>query len=302
LDEYDASDIVEILKAAIEFNLEELIDFLQSFLIENKKNWMEQNFNIIYQISFENDSLPDLQEFCIELTSKEPEKILNSPNFVSMSEKALISLIQNDNLQISEVQVWEYVLKWGLAQNPGLSLDSPNCSKDDFITLKNTLQRCIPHMRFYNLSSTEFTNKVLPYKKVIPKELYKDLLVYFLEPGSKQSKPRISNATNINATIVTPLNAATTLNTTRESVVTSQPTTSNTAREPEVTSHLTSTTLNAAVTSQQTWEYEQPFLIETPLVNTRKGIQSLYQEYENSNDIYRQRILVCHHLLRINFI
>ncbi|RGB40395.1 hypothetical protein C1646_811390 [Rhizophagus diaphanus] len=50
-------------------------------------------------------------------------------------------------------------------------------------------------MGFYNLTSKEFYDKVLPYKKILPKELYKDLLATFLNlnPDSKpigKSKPR----------------------------------------------------------------------------------------------------------------
>ena len=65
-------------------------------------------------------------------------------------------IIQNDNLQMSEIQVWESVLKWGLVQNPELPSDPTAFSKNNFNTLKNTLQQCIPFIRFYNLSSKEF--------------------------------------------------------------------------------------------------------------------------------------------------
>jgi hypothetical protein len=81
LAEYDTLDIIKILVTANELSLQELISYLQSFLIENKINWMEQNFNLIYQTSFENNSFSDLQKFCIELISKQPEKIFNSPDF-----------------------------------------------------------------------------------------------------------------------------------------------------------------------------------------------------------------------------
>ncbi|GBB87311.1 hypothetical protein RclHR1_13740006 [Rhizophagus clarus] len=83
--------------------------------------------------------------------------------------------IRHENFQMSDVQVWEYVLKWGISQNPELSSDPSSYSKDDFNTLKNTLQQCIPFIRFYNLTSKEFLNKVYPYKKVIPKELLDNL-------------------------------------------------------------------------------------------------------------------------------
>ena len=104
LEEYDAPDIMNLLVAASELNLQELVIHLQSFLIENKKNWLEENFNWIHQISFEH-TFSDLQKFCTNLMSKKPEKVFNSADFVSIPEKSLITLIQNDNLPISDVRV-----------------------------------------------------------------------------------------------------------------------------------------------------------------------------------------------------
>jgi len=188
---------------------------------------MEKNFNLMYKISFENDSFLELQKFCTDLMSKEPEKIFKSIDFVSISEKSLVTLIQNDNLPISDVQVWGYVLKWGLAQNPELSSDPSDYSKNDFNNLKNTLQQCIPFIKFYNLTPKEFSDKVLPYKKVLPKELYKELLKYFLDHDSKpndkskskgtreiKSEPQITKKTkeigltNIDSKLITNENAA----------------------------------------------------------------------------------------------
>ena len=180
MEEYDNSDIIKILVAASELSLQELITYLQSFLIENKANWMEQNFDLIYQTSFENDSFSELQKYCTDLITKGPDKIFKSPNFSSIPEKLLVSIIQNDNLQVNEIQIWEHVLKWGIAQNPELPFDVTDYSKDDYKTLKNTLQQCIPFIRFYNLTSKEFMDKVLPYEKILPKDLYKDLLKSFL--------------------------------------------------------------------------------------------------------------------------
>ena len=132
----------------------------------------------------------ELQKFCTDLISDDPEKIFNSPDFTSISEKSLVSLIQNGNIQASKIQVWDHVLKWGLAQNPELPSDPTSYSKDDFNTLKDTLQQCIPFIRFHNLDSKEFSKKVLPYRKTLPKELYNELLEYFLDNDSKKSIPR----------------------------------------------------------------------------------------------------------------
>ncbi|GBB88676.1 hypothetical protein RclHR1_15230001 [Rhizophagus clarus] len=209
LEEYDTSDIVKILVASNELNLQELITHLQSFLIENKKNWMEENFNLIYKTSFENNSFSKLQDFCIEFMSKDPEKILNSIDFTSLSEKCLISLIQHDNLQMNVIQVWENVLKWGIAQNPGLSLDPSSYSKDDFNSLKNTLQLFIPFIKFYDLTSKKFLDKVYPYKKILPKELRENLVRHYLNYDHKpidESEPKIAkevSSRSIDSRIIT---------------------------------------------------------------------------------------------------
>ncbi|CAB4441501.1 unnamed protein product [Rhizophagus irregularis] len=102
LEEYDTLDIIKILVSG---------------------NLMEFNFDLIYKTSFENDSFLELQEFCNNLITKEPNKIFKSLNFSSISEKLLVSLIQSDNLQMNEIQVWKDVLRWGLAQNPKLPSD-----------------------------------------------------------------------------------------------------------------------------------------------------------------------------------
>jgi hypothetical protein len=200
LEEYDALDIIKILVAAAELNLQKLIAYLQSFLIKNKANWMEQNFSLIYQTSSINDSFLELQKFCTDLISEKPEKIFESQDFTSIPEKSLISLIQNDNLQMHEVQVWKHVLRWGFAQNPEISSDSTSLSEDDFNILKNTLQQCVSSIRFHNLTSKEFLDNVFPYKEILPKELYIDLLKCFLDCDntSNKSKPRATKKSNLN--------------------------------------------------------------------------------------------------------
>ncbi|CAB4437681.1 unnamed protein product [Rhizophagus irregularis] len=207
--EYDILDIIKILLAANELSIQELIPHLQSFLIKNKTNWMEQNFNLIYQTSFENNSFLDLQKFCTKLISKQPEKIFNSSDFTSIPEKALISLIQHDKVKMSEVQIWEHVLKWGIAKNPGLSSDPSSYSNDDFNVLKNTLQQFIPLIKFNEFTSREFLNKVYPYKKVIPEDLQDNLFKYFLDHDyvpRKKSEPQIIkelNTKGIDSNIIT---------------------------------------------------------------------------------------------------
>ncbi|GET03253.1 kinase-like domain-containing protein [Rhizophagus clarus] len=93
-------------------------------------------------------------------------------------------------LVASNELIWEQVLKWGIAQNPELPSDPSSYSKNDFITLKNTLQQLIPFINFFNLTSKEYLDKVYPYKKIIPKDLRENLFKHFMDQPNNNSEPK----------------------------------------------------------------------------------------------------------------
>ncbi|RGB27271.1 hypothetical protein C1646_819872 [Rhizophagus diaphanus] len=117
---------------------------------------------------------------------------------------------------MKEIEVWEYLLKWGLAQNPTLLPDPNTWLDNDFENMKNTLQHCLPLVRFFSLSSKEFLQKVRPYKKILKGQLYEDLLNSHLDPDSEPtnniSLPRnIKNDEIIDSKIVNNLNIISTI-------------------------------------------------------------------------------------------
>src|SRR6266487_4508175 len=152
LNEQDTSEFLKVLVAADVLCLQELIDYLQKYLIESKSEWMEEHFNITQRVSSQSNNLLKLQQFCADFIAKSPEKIFESPYFTTLPEKYLVQIIKNDGLQMKEVEIWEHVLKWGLAQNPTLIPDPDSWSDDDFKTIENTLQNCLPSIRFFCLS------------------------------------------------------------------------------------------------------------------------------------------------------
>ncbi|GBC04824.1 hypothetical protein RclHR1_00590010 [Rhizophagus clarus] len=196
LNERDTSDVFKILVAADVLCLQELVDYLQDLLIENGSEWVERNFGHAHQASFQSNNLLKLQRFCTTLMANSPEKAFKSFDFTSLSEGTLIQLIKRDDLQMKEIEVWEYVLKWGLAKNPTLIPDPDTWTDDDFRTMKITLQNCLPLIRFFSLSSKEFSTKVRPYKKLLNHQLSEDLIQSYMDPDSKP-KENISPPRNI---------------------------------------------------------------------------------------------------------
>ncbi|GBB91476.1 hypothetical protein RclHR1_01880007 [Rhizophagus clarus] len=201
LNEHEASEILKILVAANELLLQELIDYLQEYLIKNKSEWIEQHIILTYRISFQSNSLLGLQKFCADFMNEFPEKIFKSLDFTSLSEASLISIIKKDDLQMKEIEIWEHVLKWGLEKNPSLLPDSTTWSDNDFKVMENTLQNCIPEIRFFSLSSKDFSQKVRPYRKLLKHQLYEELLGSYLdsniEPSNNILLPRYKNIDGI---------------------------------------------------------------------------------------------------------
>ncbi|CAB4438881.1 unnamed protein product [Rhizophagus irregularis] len=201
LNEQEPSETLKILSAADELHLQELVDYLQKYLIENKIEWMEQHFGLVYQTGIQRNSLLELQNFCTNYMTKSPHKVFKSFDFISLSEKSLVSLIKRDDLQMKEVEVWDHVLKWGLEKNHTLLSDPTTWSDDDFKMMESTLQQCLPLIRFFSLSSEDFFQKVRPYKKLLKCQLYEELLESYLNPNSKPNDnillPRFRNIDGI---------------------------------------------------------------------------------------------------------
>ncbi|RHZ45079.1 hypothetical protein Glove_692g22 [Diversispora epigaea] len=67
-----------------------------------------------------------------------------------------------------------------IAKYPGLIFDK--CSKEKFLTLKITLQQCLPLIRYFHISNTEILDKIIPYKKILDKQLWKDIIQHLGAP------------------------------------------------------------------------------------------------------------------------
>lgn len=150
--------------AASELQLEELITILQVFLIENYPSWLRFNFSRIYHSSFLATDLKEIQKFCNNIIVKHPNLIFESNNFADLPKEALVSIIQGDDLQLEESKIWDHLIKWGIAQNGTLPLNLDDWVDEDFQVLKNTLQQCLPHIRYFQISREKKyirTNKFL---------------------------------------------------------------------------------------------------------------------------------------------
>ncbi|RHZ76272.1 hypothetical protein Glove_199g155 [Diversispora epigaea] len=178
----EAKFMFDLMIAANEFEIEELTKKLENLLIEIKSSWLKSHFSLVYRSIFSENNFKDLEKFCNDIVTKYPNLVFDTEDFNSLHESALVSLLERDDLQLEEIVIWEYIIKWGIAQNFTLPVDLKEWTNENFTTLKTTLQQCLPLIRYFHISGIDVLKKIKPYKKILDKQLWNDLKQHLMAP------------------------------------------------------------------------------------------------------------------------
>src|SRR6185312_5444607 len=121
----------------------------------------------------------------------------------TLPKESLITLLKNDELDIDEDDILTSVIQWATKQVPELELsDINNWSSDDLNTVKETMADCIPHIRFFNISS----DNIMLYEDLLPKKLRHDVLKYHCDkdykPITHMLPPRTGQIPDIDSLII----------------------------------------------------------------------------------------------------
>ncbi|RHZ78387.1 hypothetical protein Glove_165g121 [Diversispora epigaea] len=179
----DTETICELMINANKLELEELSVKLENYLIESKASWLRTHFSHVYHSIFESNEFKSLKKFYDNFIFKYPSLIFDSKDFTLLKETVLISILKRDDLNVEEIKTWDYVIKWGIAQNPTLPNDSEGWSKENFEALKITLQQCLPLIRYFHIPVGDIWKKVKPYKKILEEKLWDDLIQHHMFPN-----------------------------------------------------------------------------------------------------------------------
>ncbi|RHZ75079.1 hypothetical protein Glove_217g277 [Diversispora epigaea] len=175
----DARTMYELMIVVNELEFEELSKKLEDYLIESKAAWLRTHFSFVYYHTiFKNYKFKNLKKFCNNIIVKHPNIIFESAEFTTLHESALVSVLKRDDLHMKESEIWDYVIEWGIAQNPMLPRKLEEWSHEDFMTLKATLQQCLPLIRYFHISIQD----LIPFYKILDKQLWDDLLKHFIIP------------------------------------------------------------------------------------------------------------------------
>uniref|UniRef100_U9SNW7 Serine-enriched protein n=1 Tax=Rhizophagus irregularis (strain DAOM 181602 / DAOM 197198 / MUCL 43194) TaxID=747089 RepID=U9SNW7_RHIID len=178
LTKQSGENILGLLVASDELLLEELFRHVRDYLIEKQTKWVHENFVLVLNAVFRLDNCKKLQDYCLESICENPLPFFSSKIFSSINKEILFDLLERDDLQIKEVIIWDYLIKWGVEQTSGLGNESSNRAKwnnKDYKKLKKTLNQFIPLIRFTEISRADFFDKVCPYRTIIPNHIYEEI-------------------------------------------------------------------------------------------------------------------------------
>jgi hypothetical protein len=178
-------------------NLYELVDYFQQHIINLNNDWIIQNGAKLFNfITHRKGVFPKLEKLCSNIMTQKPNLLISSNEFWGLDDEALLSIIQLDNLEMKEIEIWDNLIKWGIAKNSTFDSDMTIWSINEYEILKETISPFIQHIRFFQMTPQEYYYKIRPLSKLLPKELEEDLLSYYIVPGCKFATkvlpPRIS--------------------------------------------------------------------------------------------------------------
>ncbi|RHZ78477.1 hypothetical protein Glove_164g2 [Diversispora epigaea] len=175
LETLENSVIFDLLIASNELELDELVEHLQYHLVNDNSLWLKSNVAQVYRTSYQVKNFKIIKDFCNDVISEYSDKIFESENFHSLPEDALISILKRDDLQLEEGKIWEYTIQWGKAKNPNLPTSLDKWTSDDFLTLKETLNQCLQHIRYFSISGEDVIKKIFPYQQLLEHQLFLDI-------------------------------------------------------------------------------------------------------------------------------
>ena len=101
-------------------------------------------------------------------------------------------ILKRDDLNLVEIKVWKYLIKWGLAQEKAFNEDVSKWNQEKFNIFERIFHKFIPLIRFCYISYDDYYNEVRPYEEILSNELRGEILKFHMVPGYKSTLNKLS--------------------------------------------------------------------------------------------------------------
>ncbi|GBC47856.2 BTB/POZ domain-containing protein [Rhizophagus irregularis DAOM 181602=DAOM 197198] len=180
-------EILNMMTAFDDLKLNQLIELAEDFLIDHHQNFLQNDPIKILQMVYSYKIFNNIQRLCLQNIYSKPNILFNSVKFVNLPAPLLEIILKQDDLILDEIEIWENLIKWGLAKDKILDEHVSKWNREKFNIFERILHNFMPLIRFYDISSEDYFNKVRPYEQILSKELREDILKFHMVPGFKPS-------------------------------------------------------------------------------------------------------------------
>src|SRR6185436_524295 len=101
----------------------------------------------------------------------------------ALTADTMLDILQKDDLDIDEVNLWEAVMIWAHRKSPNTTTEPNYWSDEDIDRMKDLLHDIISHIHFADLTMTERNGIIRKYKKIFPEGLVDALKEYDESPS-----------------------------------------------------------------------------------------------------------------------
>ncbi|CAB4407589.1 unnamed protein product [Rhizophagus irregularis] len=177
------SDILKLLVATEELGLNILNEFIQEFLIDE---YLQNDPLGVLELVFQHETFTNLKDILLEIICHEPKILFGTDKILSLPAQILESLLKRDDLALDEIEIWDNLTKWAHAQQPTVDKNPFEWTKNELALMERTLLKLIPLIRFHDITSKAYYEKVIPYEDLFPKKLRLEIMKFYLTSDIKQ--------------------------------------------------------------------------------------------------------------------
>ncbi|GBB89406.1 hypothetical protein RclHR1_16090003 [Rhizophagus clarus] len=185
LEKLQGSDVLKLSILVNEFKIQALTHLIQEYLIKHHSQFLQQNPTEILETIYQHESFTDLWNYCLEEICARPDILFKSDKFVNLKAPLLELLLKRDDLSLEEIDIWDNLIKWCLAQHSNISQEPTQWNNEEITIIERTIHGFIPLIRFHYISSESFVIKVYPFRKIIPDDLISNLLIFYMAPNKQ---------------------------------------------------------------------------------------------------------------------
>ncbi|CAG8613025.1 2743_t:CDS:2, partial [Scutellospora calospora] len=180
----DGQQTLDLLYAAEELGLVEILECIQVQLTQYQTAWMDKNFIAHHREIFSHDSFKTLQVYYTNKIASNPTSIFETVN--NFSPEILKSLDDCGSIKLDEA-IWGYIVNWAKLQIPRLGNQVSGWARKDWDEFKSKLSLCIPWTSVLSLNWNEFHDLLIPCEPFLPSDQFEFALKHQLKKACGSS-------------------------------------------------------------------------------------------------------------------